>query len=74
MLKTIKYLGLAVSALSLIIVSISIFAQTPSRGGSSYSPVVIKESFETISPLFHDAHFCRLPAFCMSIGIRSGIG
>jgi cytochrome c peroxidase len=32
----------------MIIVSISTFAQSPLRGESSYSPVVIKESFETI--------------------------
>jgi cytochrome c peroxidase len=32
----------------LIIVSISTFAQSPLRGESSYSPVVIKESFEAI--------------------------
>ena len=48
MAKTIKYLGLATVALLLIIVSISAFAQTPLRGESSYSPVVIKESFEAI--------------------------
>ena len=46
MVKMIKYIGLATSVLLLIIVSISTFAQTPSRGESSYSPVVIKESFE----------------------------
>ena len=48
MSKTIKYFGLATVALLLIIVSISTFAQSPSRGESSYSPVVIKESFEAI--------------------------
>ena len=48
MSKTIKYLGLATGALLLIIVSISTFAQSPLRGESSYSPVVIKESFEVI--------------------------
>jgi cytochrome c peroxidase len=48
MSKTIKYFGLATGALLLIIVSISTFAQSPLRGESSYSPVVIKESFEAI--------------------------
>ena len=48
MSKAIKYIGLASVTLSLIIVSISTFAQSPSRGESSYSPVVIKESFEAI--------------------------
>ncbi len=48
MSKTIKYIGLATVALLLIIVSISTFAQSPLRGESSYSPVVIKESFEAI--------------------------
>jgi cytochrome c peroxidase len=48
MSKTIKYFGLAIASLLLIIVSISTFAQTPSRGESSYSPVDIKESFQTI--------------------------
>ena len=48
MSKAIKYLGLATGALLLIIVSISTFAQSPLRGESSYSPVVIKESFEAI--------------------------
>jgi cytochrome c peroxidase len=48
MLKTAKYFGLATGALLLIIVSISTFAQSPLRGESSYSPVVIKESFESI--------------------------
>ena len=46
MSKTVRYLGLATSALLLILVSIFAFAQSPSRGESSYSPVVIKESFE----------------------------
>jgi cytochrome c peroxidase len=46
--KTAKYFGLATAALLLIIVSISTFAQSPLRGESSYSPVVIKESFEAI--------------------------
>ncbi|MGZ3580141.1 MAG: cytochrome B6, partial [Syntrophales bacterium] len=48
MSKAPKYLGLATGALLLIIVSISTFAQSPLRGESSYSPVVIKESFEAI--------------------------
>ena len=48
MSKTAKYFGLATAALLLIIVSISTFAQSPLRGESSYSPVVIKESFEAI--------------------------
>jgi len=48
MSKTTKYFGLASGALLLIIVSISTFAQSPLRGESSYSPVVIKESFEAI--------------------------
>ena len=48
MSKTTKYFGLATAALLLIIVSISTFAQSPLRGESSYSPVVIKESFEAI--------------------------
>ena len=48
MSKAIKYFGLATGTLLLIIVSISTFAQSPLRGESSYSPVVIKESFESI--------------------------
>jgi cytochrome c peroxidase len=48
MSKKTKYYGLATAALFLIIVSLSIFAETPSSGESSYSPVVIKESFEAI--------------------------
>jgi cytochrome c peroxidase len=48
MSKAIKYFGLATGALLLVIVPISTFAQSPLRGESSYSPVVIKESFETI--------------------------
>ena len=48
MSKTIKYVGLATGALLLIIISISTFAQSPLRGESSYSTVVIKESFESI--------------------------
>src|SRR4030042_7203634 len=48
MSKTIKYFGLASLALLSIIVAISTPAQTPSKGESSYSPVMIKESFEAI--------------------------
>jgi len=48
MSKAIKYVGLATGALLLVIISISTFAQSPLRGESSYSPVVIKESFESI--------------------------
>jgi cytochrome c peroxidase len=47
MSKVIKYCGLATSALLLIMVSIPTFAQAPSRGKSSYSPVDLKERFET---------------------------
>ncbi len=46
MLKTIKYFALTTTTLLWIIASITIFAQSPLRGESSYSPVVIKESFE----------------------------
>jgi cytochrome c peroxidase len=48
MSKTIKYFAWVTLALLSMIVTISTFAQTPSKGESSYSPVVIKESFETI--------------------------
>ena len=48
MSKKVKYFGLATAAVLLIIISISTFAQSPLRGESSYSPVVIKESFEAI--------------------------
>ncbi len=48
MSKTTKYFGLSMAVLSLIIMAISTFAQSPLRGESSYSPVVIKESFEAI--------------------------
>ena len=44
MSKRIKQLGMTVAVLLVMIVSISTFAQSP----SSYAPVVIKESFETI--------------------------
>ena len=46
MSKAVKYLGLSTVVLLSIVVSISGFAPSPSRGESSYSPVVIKESFE----------------------------
>jgi len=48
MLKKAKWIGLAGVSLVLIVLAISTFAQPPLRGESSYSPVVIKESFETI--------------------------
>ena len=57
MSKKTKYFGLATAALLLIIASISTLAQSPSqeievsfplRGESSFSPVVIGESFEAI--------------------------
>jgi cytochrome c peroxidase len=48
MSRMVKYFALATVVLSLIIVSISTFAQSPLRGESSYSPVVIKESFEAV--------------------------
>jgi cytochrome c peroxidase len=48
MLKRAKWFGLAGVFLVLIILAISTFAQTPLKGESSYSPVVIKESFEAI--------------------------
>ncbi len=48
MSKTIRYFVLAATALLLITVSFSTFAQTPSSGESSYSQVVIKESFDAI--------------------------
>jgi len=48
MLKIIKYFGLVIAVLLLVIMSISTFAQSPSKKESSYSPVVIKESFEAI--------------------------
>lgn len=44
MSKRISRLGMVLAVLSVMIVSISTFAQSP----SSYSPVVIKESFDTI--------------------------
>jgi len=48
MSRMAKYFALATVALLLMIGSISTFAQAPLRGESSYSPVVIKESFETV--------------------------
>lgn len=48
MAKALKYFGWASGAFLLIIVSISTFAQVPPKGESSYSPVVIKESFDAI--------------------------
>ncbi|HYB20178.1 MAG TPA: cytochrome B6 [Thermodesulfobacteriota bacterium] len=48
MAKIFRYFVLATSALLLILVTILIFGQSPSQGESSYSPVVIKDSFETI--------------------------
>ncbi len=48
MLKKAKWIGLTGVFLVLIVLTISTFAQAPLKGESSYSPVVIKESFETI--------------------------
>jgi cytochrome c peroxidase len=48
MSKTAKYGALIFMVLFLTLVSISAFSQVPLRGESSYSPVVIKESFEAI--------------------------
>jgi cytochrome c peroxidase len=48
MLKNAKWIGLTGVFLLLIVLSMSTFAQTPLKGESSYSPVVIKESFEAI--------------------------
>jgi cytochrome c peroxidase len=48
MLKKAKWIGLTGVSLVLIVLAISTFAQTPLKGESSYSPVVIKESFEAI--------------------------
>ena len=48
MLKKAKWIGLAGVSLVLIVLAISTFAQSPLRGSSSYSPVVVTESFETI--------------------------
>jgi cytochrome c peroxidase len=48
MLKKVKWVGLTGVFLVLIVLTISTFAQGPLKGESSYSPVVIKESFEAI--------------------------
>src|SRR3990170_5511844 len=48
MLKKAKYVALAGVFLALTVLTISTFAQPPLKGESSYSPVVIKESFEKI--------------------------
>jgi cytochrome c peroxidase len=48
MLKKAKWIGLTGVFLVLIVLSISTFAQAPLKGESSYSGVVIKESFEAI--------------------------
>ena len=48
MLKKAKWIGLTGVFLVLIVLAISTFAQTPLKGESSYSAVVIKESFEAI--------------------------
>ena len=48
MLEKAKWIGLTGVFLVLIVLAISTFAQTPLKGESSYSAVVIKESFEAI--------------------------
>ncbi len=48
MLKKAKWIGLTGVSLVLIVLAISTFAQPPLKGESSYSAVVIKESFEAI--------------------------
>ena len=48
MLKKAKWIGLTGAFSVLIVLAISTFAQPPPRGETSYSPVVIKESFEAI--------------------------
>jgi len=48
MSKALKYFGLAVVVSLLTAVSLSTFAQIPSRGETSYSKVDIKESFDAI--------------------------
>ena len=48
MSKTAKYAVLMAMVILLTWVSISSFAQPPAKGESSYSPVVIKESFEAV--------------------------
>jgi cytochrome c peroxidase len=48
MLRKAKWIGLTGVFLVLIVLAISTFAQTPLKGESSYSPVVIKEGFDAI--------------------------
>jgi cytochrome c peroxidase len=48
MSKMAKWIALAGLFLVLIVLTISTFAQAPLKGESSYSPVVVKESFEAI--------------------------
>ena len=48
MFRKAKWIGLTGVFLVLIVLAMSTFAQPPLKGESSYSPVVIKESFETI--------------------------
>jgi len=48
MSKMAKWIALAGLSLVLIVLTISTFAQAPLKGESSYSPVVVKESFEAI--------------------------
>ena len=48
MSKMPKWIALAGLFLVLIVLTISTFAQAPLKGESSYSPVVVKESFEAI--------------------------
>ena len=48
MTKAMKYFGFVVVVLLLIGASIFSFAQSPSRGETSYSPVAIKESLDSI--------------------------
>lgn len=48
MLKKAKWIGLTGVFLVSMVLSISTFAQTPLKGESSYSPVVIKETFDKI--------------------------
>ena len=48
MLKKAKWIGLIGIFLVLIVLALSTFAQPPLKGESSYSPVVVKESFEAI--------------------------
>jgi len=48
MFKKAKWIGLTGVFLVLIVLAMSTFAQPPLKGESSYSPVVVKESFEAI--------------------------